>query len=144
MSRRLALSIAFIAALALTVGATPANATQYSIRGSKVFFSAANVFQLAQCPAAFVSSPANGSDSLVVDISGRANTAVGIGWNATVIPSQLGGGLQASFFSESCVLMPTANRGSGTTPGTWTLQVPAGAKWIAIESVNLIDVTLNF
>jgi hypothetical protein len=143
MKIRRVVPIALAATTALAISSAPSKAVQtYNIRTTKTFFSAADGWKAAGCPGAFLTSPANGSDSVVIDIGARANQQVPVTWSATVARPELGGGMQAIFVTAGCSQMSTGSSGSGTNPGVWTLNVPAGARYLVITNMFLTNVTL--
>ena len=137
--------VAVASAVALGTAGSPAQAAQtYTIKASKVLFGAEDGFTNAKCDARYLTSPLNGISSVVVDISSRAGLNVPASWSADRRAANVvGGSLRPNFYNGDCTLMASVTEQTGT-PGAWTLKVPAGAKWLVIESLYSFDVRVTF
>jgi hypothetical protein len=91
------------------------------------------------CDPAFTTSPLNGVDGYVVDISGYARLSITIDYTMAAgptVPVALGS-LQAQAYSAACGALggPTGTHGlPAASVGSLGYAVPDGAKWLVVNS----------
>ncbi|HEV7888531.1 MAG TPA: hypothetical protein VGO92_13305 [Acidimicrobiales bacterium] len=131
--------------LALLMTALPARAvTHYKILSPRAFFAATSDACVAACDPAFITSPANGVDSMVIDIHSRANTPLNVVWTAnTSVSGVIGGSLSVVFYTRNCALTPSTAK-AATAPGVWSMTVPAAAYWMVVTNNGFANVDLSF
>jgi hypothetical protein len=137
-----ALGVAVMGAGAL---GAPAQASQsFTIYGSSApAVNGAAAFLLSGCKSE-VQKAIQGIDTVIIDVSGQVNTDVSITWSGvTAVKDAWGvGALSPTFFSAGCSQVANNVRGS-STPGTWAFRVPSNAKWLAVTSSYLFNVSLT-
>jgi hypothetical protein len=95
-----------------------------------------NGFAQAKCDPALLADPFNGSDARIVDVAalGLVNRAVAIAWTPAVGTENL-----AYLSSAQTVFDGSCNRSSVTFNQTHArggfLNIPAGARWLAVTAV---------
>jgi hypothetical protein len=123
----------------------PARAVQsYTIHSPAPAWSGANTFEFLGCNPT-VASAVNGTDTVIIDISDRADKDVTVTWSAAAkqVAQNANGGLDPSFFTSVCGEIGMSVPGSGPNGPTWTFHVPPGSQWLAITSVGLVEVSLS-
>lgn len=140
----------WMTSVALTVvvmGGLPAEATHgtYTIKMQSVQASSATgyAFLRSACDPTIL-PVVNGIDAAVLNVSAHRGATLRINWRATVTAASLGqgvGGLFGRYLNSSCGAIAGAPR--SLTPGTWTLTVPALAKWLIVESPLTFDVSMT-
>jgi hypothetical protein len=136
-----------LAALALTAAViTPSHAsTSYTIYSTGAYWDTTTNFTVAGCPAAMLTTPPNGIDSLIIDLKGRSGSVTLTWTGVTQLKDSvgvLGGGLSASFVMPGC--KPDAkDQFQSTKPGAWTFSIPAGAQYMLIKNFFMVDVNIT-
>lgn len=131
-------------------GTIPSHAAgPYTIKGSRVAgVDGDTIFSRSGCRAE-VRDAVNGVDTAIIDISAMAigGKPITIRWtgdNTVGKAVGIGTGLAARFYNTNCeyyfINVPT----SGINPGSWTITVPVGAKWMNVTANGLRDVSLSF
>ena len=150
MKNRIRSALLVLCGLALLAGGTPAKAANsYTILASQVFIASGNAFVAAGCNPAYISSPANGIDSRVIDLGGTRpiDTTLSVQWTAvTQVAEHAGGGMTLLQYSSDCKQIPNANSGSGVQAGggTWNFRLPANSRYLLISNNSMFNVTLTF
>jgi hypothetical protein len=145
------LGIAAAAALGgMLVGGVPAEAATYTIYGSSEIggIDSWSVFKAGNCSPDLARSVDKGGisgiDSLIVDISSRANQPLNAQWSASARVEPLIANLVVHFIDSRCQDIPAAFSTQSATPGPWSFQVPSGTKWMVITARNMANVSITF
>lgn len=131
-----------VAALALVAAPAARADGPYTITSSGLYGSsvAEVIFVGSGCDSTIQTSPLNGFDARILNISSKAGRAVTVTWSSPV-PAGVGS-LAASFYSTSCSKVG-ATIASPTAPGSWTFTVPVGAKWISVATAGKAGVSFT-
>lgn len=111
--------------------------------GNPTAFSLA--FQLSSCNETLLNSPANGTDSRVIDVSALAGATRTVRFSSvlTGTVAEPVGGVNFLFgaFNGACSRTQLAAARAGTQ--AWSIAIPAGTKWLSVSGDKSVNISFT-
>lgn len=145
MFTRCLIAMAALVALLFTGGPAQAAGPYTIVTGAGNPTAFALSFQLSGCNQTLLNSPANGTDSRVIDVSALAGATRTVRytsvWTGTVAEPVGGVNFIFGAFNSSCARTQLAAARAGTQ--AWSIAIPAGTKWLAVSGDKSVNISFT-